>query len=629
MKPSFVAELKRRNVFRMAGLYLVAAWLITQVASTVLPMFGTPEWLPRTIVIVLAIGFVPAIVFAWVFELTPEGLKRETEVAPADSIAPATGRRLDRAIIGVLAIALACFAFDRFVLAPRREAALRRETSDAVSVARKQAGIDAIVRAYGDRSIAVLPFLNMSADKDQDYFADGISEELVNRLAKIHDLRVIARTSSFAFKGKDVGVAEIASRLDVAHVLEGSVRKSGNTVRITAQLIRAADSAHLWSETYDRAVTNAFAVQDEIAAAVVSELKLSLLGAPPPRKIDAKAETLFVQARQLGRLHTAAGYDRAEALLDEAVGIDPAFAAAWDQLAFLYEARTGQQMLPEDEGYARALTFIEKALAADPEFAPSLARRGEIAADRNDLATAAREVERALALDPQSPIVLAVASTILYYLERVEDSLAISEWLAANDPINPITLTNLASSYVAAGRYDDAIATANTVLTLTPGRESAQTMLITSLLMTGRGDAASEAIGKLDDADERRKLGAMADHVRGKQAQSDRALAEMIDAYAHLTDASERNTAAFDIAELAAFRGENARAFEWLEKWHVDERSFGALPDAFLISLRADPRWSAFARRIGRAPDQLAAIKLDVTLPEAVAPADGAASGKR
>ncbi len=224
---SLFAELKRRNVIRMAGLYLVAAWLVVQVAETLLPLYDTPAWMLKTIVLLLAIGFVPALVFAWVFEVTPDGIKRDVAVVPGQSIAPYTARRMDRMITVLLVLALGYFAIDKFVLAPKREPALV-EASRPEPKPGKPA--DGSARPATDNSIAVLPFVNMSSDPEQEYFSDGLSEELLNQLAQIPQLRVIARTSSFSFKGKEVDVATIAKTLNVAHVLEGSVRKSANTL---------------------------------------------------------------------------------------------------------------------------------------------------------------------------------------------------------------------------------------------------------------------------------------------------------------------------------------------------------------------------------------------------------------
>jgi TolB-like protein len=222
--------MRRRNVLRVGTAYLVAAWLLVQVPGTLFPLFGFDETPARVVVIVLAIGFLPALVLAWVFEFTPEGLKRESEVDRSRSVAPQAGKLLDRIIMIVLAVSLSYFAFDKFVLLPRREAALEQQRSEAVAEARAKGRSEAL-ESNGERSIAVLPFVNMSSDKEQEYFSDGISEELLNLLARIPDLKVIARTSSFAFKGEKVEIAEIARRLNVAHVLEGSVRKAGNTVR--------------------------------------------------------------------------------------------------------------------------------------------------------------------------------------------------------------------------------------------------------------------------------------------------------------------------------------------------------------------------------------------------------------
>src|SRR5881392_1053804 len=264
---TFFAELKRRNVIRMAGLYLVGAWLVVQVAGTVLPMFGAPEWLPRTIVVLLAIGFVPTVIFSWVFELTPQGLKREEDVAAERSITPQTGRRMDRVIIVVLVLALGYFAFDKFVLAPRREAAL---VASAVPNESKS-----VINA---KSIAVLPFENLSSDKENAYFAEGIQDEILTRLSKIADLKVISRTSTQHYKSAPENLPEIAKQLGVAHILEGSVQKSADAVRVNVQLIKAANDSHLWSDTFDRKLTDIFSVESEVSKAIADQLRAKLTG---------------------------------------------------------------------------------------------------------------------------------------------------------------------------------------------------------------------------------------------------------------------------------------------------------------------------------------------------------------
>ncbi len=272
-----VSELRRRNVFRVGVAYVIVAWLLLQVADVILPTFRTPEWVMQAFTFLLMLGFPMALFFAWAFELTPEGLKKEKNVDRSRSITHVTGRKLDFVIIGLLVVALGYFGYDKFVLDPDRDAV---EIKAAVQVAQEQVA-NTVERQDSAKTIAVLPFVNMSDDASNEYFSDGLSEELLNLLAKVPELRVAARTSSFSFKDQNLEIPVIAARLNVAHVLEGSVRKAGNQIRITAQLNKADDGFHLWSETYDRELKSVFAIQDEIAAAVVDALKITLLGEKP------------------------------------------------------------------------------------------------------------------------------------------------------------------------------------------------------------------------------------------------------------------------------------------------------------------------------------------------------------
>jgi len=354
---SFFNELKRRNVLRVGAAYAVAAWLLIQVTETIFPLFGFDDTPARIVVIVLAIGVIPVLIFAWAFELTPEGLKKEEDVDRTQSITPHTGKKLDRMIMVVLALGLGYFAFDKFVLNPQREAEqlanLEEQKTTEVEQARQKGRTEALVESYGDKSIAVLPFVNMSSDVEQEYFSDGISEELLNLLAQIPELRVISRSSAFSFKGKDIKLAQVADELNVAHILEGSVRKAGNKVRITAQLIEARSDTHLWSETYDREQDDIFAIQDEIAATVVAQLKITLLGeAPHVQETDPEAYALFLQARHLGRLGMDEGWEQSNALYQQVLAIDADYAAAWNGLASNYTNQAAFGHLPFDEGFA-------------------------------------------------------------------------------------------------------------------------------------------------------------------------------------------------------------------------------------------------------------------------------------
>jgi len=325
---NFFAELKRRNVVRMAGLYLVGAWLLTQVTSTVLPMFGAPDWLPRSVVILLAIGFVPALIFSWVFELTPEGLKRDEDVRPEQSIAPQTARRMDRMIIAVLVLALGYFVFDKFVLAPRREA----KSSPAPAPDESQSAANA-------KSIAVLPFENLSSDKENAYFADGIQDEILTRLSKIAALKVISRTSTQKYKSAPDNLREVGKQLGVANLLEGSVQKIGSAAHINVQLIRVATDEHLWAESYNRKLDDIFAVEGEVATAIADQLNAKLSGSEKesltikptsnPQAYDAYLRGLAFQGR-VDELHL--NIRKSIDAFEEAARLDPQFALAWAQL---------------------------------------------------------------------------------------------------------------------------------------------------------------------------------------------------------------------------------------------------------------------------------------------------------
>jgi TolB-like protein/Tfp pilus assembly protein PilF len=460
-------------------------------------------------------------------------------------------------------------------------------------------------------SIAVLPFADMSPDKDQEYFSDGISEELLSLLAKIPELEVAARTSSFSFKGQNLEIREIAERLNVAHVLEGSVRKAGNEVRITAQLIRADDGFHEWSETWDRSLDDIFAIQDEIAADVAAQLKVTLLGAAPTvGATDPAAYAFYLQARQLGRQGTAEGLEQSMALYQRALAIDPDYAAAWAGLARNYYTQAGTELHPIDEGYELAREAANRALAIDPEYAPAYAQLGYIAIYHGDLAAAARHLERALALDPTNSDIIANAAILARSLGRLDEAIALQEYAVARDPVNPIGHARLGLFYLWAGRLDESIASYRTTLSLSPERIGANHNIGEALLLKGEPEAALAAIQQ-ESSELWRMVGLpMAYHALGQAAESDAALAELIEKY-------EQETA-YNIAYVLALRNEADRAFEWLDKAvQYNDPGLVEIPATNLFtSIHDDPRWLPFLESIGKSPEQLAAIEFEVTLPQ-------------
>jgi len=464
--------------------------------------------------------------------------------------------------------------------------------------------------AIPEKSIAVLPFANMSDDKANDYFSDGISEELLNLLAKIPQLKVTARVSSFSFKGKELDIPEIARRLGVAHVLEGSVRKAGDQVRITAQLIHAADGFHMWSETYDRKVDDIFKIQDEVAGKVVKELKLSLLEPPPKaRTTDPKAYALYLQAKELARHMNAAAFEQSDAFYHQVLEIDPRYAPAWNGLAGNLVDKADDGIVSSPEGYARAREAAEKALAIDPDYAPTHARLGRIAMFENDFAGAANHFERALTLDPTDLDVLQDAAFFLFDLGRMDEAVALQQAVVRRDPVNTTSLHYLGVYQRFSGRYDEAIAAFRTALSLNPGRGAVHFALGVALML--RGDAAGALAEVEQETDEGWRMTGlpMAYHALGRKSDSDTALAALI--AKHETDSS------CDIAYVYAFRGEADQAFAWLDKavaYH-DPGLGEIVPQNLFDKIHSDPRWLPFVRKIGKAPDQLAKIKFKMTLP--------------
>ncbi len=600
---NFFAELKRRNVIRMAGLYLVGAWLLTQVASTVLPMFGAPEWLPRTIVILLAIGFVPALIFSWVFELTPEGLKRDEEVAPEQSIAPQTARRMDRMIIVVLLLALSYFAFDKFVRNQRHEAPSVGANSKLVP---------------NEKSVAVLAFDNLSDDKGSEYFSDGISEELLTVLQKIPGLHVAARTSAFSFKGKNVTAQEIGEKLGVAHLVEGSVRKAGDVVRIAARLTEANTGEQQWSENYTRNLKDVFAVQTELAQTIVAQLKGQLTNSTAGKEtIRAQVEAAekggtknvdahqhYLQGRFYFNRYSEKSTDDALAEFQRAVELDPSFALAWAGLADTHlwycKYATSGGLAVFNDRLARAREAAARALALEPNLPDALRARADIQLSFDfDWNGASETLRTALALAPADPAIVIDAGTLAFAKGDVAQGMALYHKAVDLDPVNPAALSFLAFNLALTGQAAEAQAQYARVVELIPTSPWSHAGLALSYLLQSRFEEAAVEAEK-DEAEWARLLVvALARWGQKRIPDSDATLARLIE--------TSGDGAAYQIAEVYAYRGEKDHAFEWLERAYRQRDSglVGLQIDPFLANLRQDTRWDAFLRKMGVAADQL------------------------
>jgi TolB-like protein len=461
---SFLAELKRRKVIRVAVVYAATAFVVLQAADIMLPRLAVPDWAMTLVVVFAVLGFPIAVVLGWALEVTPDGVKvtRARDAAPTDEPPPSLlGKRtvFAAALLVVLGVGIGAGWFLRPVSGP-----------DVTPPADPAAELAADAPVVADRSIAVLPFVNMSADPEQEYFSDGLSEEVLNLLAQIRDLRVIGRTSSFAFKGRNEDLRTIGSTLGVAYLLEGSVRKAGDDLRITAQLIEVEGGSHLWSQSYDRRLENVFAIQTEIAGSIAEALRVSLVGpdqAAPVAQAAASlpAYELFLQARRLIQGRTRSGIEAARKLLDEALALDPDYApalAAAAQAALLLndEGVRGYGDIPLERAVVIAQPLLERALALDPDLAEAHAVQGLLFSMQRDSVRAEAALARALALNPGQSDALHWQVGLLGDAGRLREALATRRRLAESDPLHVANLQNMSWALLEGGEVAEAQAAA-------------------------------------------------------------------------------------------------------------------------------------------------------------------------
>jgi len=609
---SFFKELKRRNVLRAAAAYIIVSWLAIQVAETIFPLFGFDDTPARIVVIVLAVGFLPAMVVSWAFELTTKGFKRDSGVRDSTADALIETKKFDRIIMAILALALAYFAFDKFVLDPQSDARQRELTAQQVEKARQAGRIEGLVESYGDLSIAVLPFANLSGDSNNDYFSDGMSEELLNLLAKIPQLRVISRTSAFSFKDKDMEIPEIAEDLGVAHILEGSVRMAGDRVRITAQLIDARSDMHLWSETYDRTLDDIFSIQDQIANAIVEKLKVSLLKPIPTQTVtDPETYALYLQALQQYRLFTNEGHSQALEILQQAVKTSPDYANAWALMAQIYLGSFRIRLFSPEEGVPLATDAVRRALKLDQDNSIAHTVMIELSLYVNhDMHMAVTYLRTAMASGRVDTNLINAASALAQGLGDLDESFKILQYAIARDPMNAIFHRELSLLYYYQGKYQEAMTSAQTALMLNP----------TLLLTHGRLAAALFFLGRKDEALKEADLEIWPEFRYFCKAMGDYWLGDEIGFQESMKAMEENATpgAAWKFYALS-YIGENEHALDWLET-HQENLDISWLLMASngpqMATMRKEPRYLAVLRSFNMAPEQISDIHLDLDLPD-------------
>jgi TolB-like protein/Flp pilus assembly protein TadD len=599
-KRNLFAELKRRNVYKVAVAYAVVAWLLVQAASILFPTFEAPAWVMKVFVAVLVLGFPIALVFSWAFEITPEGIKREEDVSPGESITHHTGRKIVGLTIVIAVIAAALFVFQ--LLRPHFAST----------------GPLASVRALPEKSVAVLAFDNLSDDKGSEYFSDGISEELLTVLQKIPGLRVAARTSAFSFKGKSATAQEIGQTLGVANLVEGSVRKAGDTVRIAAHLTKTTSGDEIWSENYTRNLKDVFAVQTELAQTIVEQLRGQLTGGADTKTTiqeqvqmaekggtkNVEAHQHYLQGRFYANRFSEKGNTEAVAEYQKAVELDPGFALAWAGLAeahlFLCDFGGAIGRATFEAHLSSAREAITRALALEANLPEALRARAHIQLNYDyDWKGADDSVQTALRLAPADSTLFIWAGNVADAKGDTAHATTLYRNAVTLDPVNPSARAFLAYHLAVTRQFAEAQAESGRVIELSPASPWAHASLGYAYLLEGKFEEA--AVATQDDAADWARLyvTAMARWSQKRIPEADAALAALIKNYA--------DTAACQIAEVYAYRGEKDRAFEWLERAR-HQRDAGLMSvrsEPFYENLHGDPRWNAFLRTMGLADDQL------------------------
>jgi TolB-like protein/cytochrome c-type biogenesis protein CcmH/NrfG len=573
---NFFAELKRRNVYKVAVTYGVVAWLIMQIASQLFPFFDIPNWVVRLVILLLIIGFPIALIIAWAFETTPAGIKR-TDAADSAGQRSRGGAWIYVVLVGA-ALSIGLFFVGRYTA---KQAAPQQSQ---------------VASAVPQKSIAVLPLLNESGDPKDEYFSDGLSEELIAALAQINGLKVIGRSSSFRFKDRKDEPKTIGEKLGVSTLLDGTVRKQGDRVRIVAQLVNAADGIQLWTRTFDRQLKDIFAVQEEIARAVAESLKVTLLGSDSTQKRaseNVEAHNAYLEGHFHFQRRNVEDYRKAVDYFDEAIRLDPDYALvyaerseAWTFLGDL----TGQRPIM----YPKARSDAEKAVAIAPTLAEARAALGFALCFVDwKFAEGLAELKRAKELSPANPTANDLLARIIVYMGQFDEAERQARHAVELDPLSTVTQGNLARVLFYAGKLDEANFFARKAAELQPTGASNRRWQVLIAAQRGDGETAlREAQLEPDDGYRRFEL-AVAQYVVGDRQAADAALADLV--------AKAREGFAYQIAEVYAVRGEKDKAFEWLQI-AFDDRDAGMLSllaDPLMRSLHDDPRYKSFLAKLG------------------------------
>src|SRR5438093_6895629 len=582
---NFFSELKRRNVYKVAVAYAIAGWALAQGIAQVFPVFEVPNWAIRLIVILIIVGFPVALVLAWAFEITPEGIKRTEDI---DVKQPHTvgGAWIYIAILGAL-LSIGLFFLGRYTAGnatPRYDA----------SPARTEAAT-----ATPQKSIAVLPLLNESGDPGDEYFSDGLSEELIAALGQIKDLKVIGRSSSFRFKDRKEEPKTIGEKLGVSTLLEGTVRKQGDKVRIVAELINAADGTEFWWRIFDRELKDIFAVQAEIAKAVAASLELTLLGIKDAVATNAstksvEAHNAYLQGHFYFARRNVEDYRKAISFFDQAIRLDPDYALAYAERSEAWTWIGDLSNEKQKEAWATARSDAEKAVAIDPRLAEAHAALGWVRFFVEwKFGEGLAELRRAQQLSPANPTANDLLARVVVYLGQIRKAEQLARQAIELDPLTFWAQNNLARILLVEVKLDEADGEARKSAELQPTAAGSHRWQVVAAVLRGDGEAALREAQLEPNEGYRRFELALAHYARGDRPAADAALAEMV--------ARDRNSLAYQIAGVYAWRGETDKAFEWLQISfdNHDTGTLSLLIDPLMRGLRGDPRYKSMLEKIG------------------------------
>ncbi len=593
-------ELKRRNVFRVGLAYLISAWVVAQVASLVFDSIKAPDWVMQALLLLLALGFIVAVIISWAYELTPEGIKKEQDVLHDESITNITAKKLDVITLAAAIAVLGLIVWQHLYPAANTATSLVNSTLSSNSQNDKSNPL----------SIAVLPFANMSNDEANEYFSDGISEEILNVLARTPELQVAARTSSFSFKGKAIDVTDIAQALNVRMVLEGSVRKQGDKVRITAQLIDASNGFHLWSETYDRQLIDIFAIQDDIAKAIGAQLKIKMTGLTKPGETvsgtrNIQAYDMYLQGMGLWQQRGEAALWQAKTLFEQATVLDPNFVQAYSGLALTY-AVLGYytKQMPFIELMDRAENFAQLAIALDPSQPEAYAALSQVSDWQRRQVTTDALISRAITLRPSFATAYQWKGTILMIQGKLKEALSSVEHASMLDPRSGIVGENHSIVLLAMGRYADAKVRCMQVLAFIPDFVGCMEDIAIIELQLGNFDAAQLMFDKMAEVakpsagEQGRELIAALTGTGDKQQLAKRYASFAFNS--HFDPNSDNALTSYFIPTILVLLGEFQLSLDYLERWSVEDGSEQSWAAVFpmLDPVRCEPRFIALVKKI-------------------------------